>query len=144
MTLCLLGCSAWSSAQQPSILDQQGKQLRADIEKAYRELDSQKKLTGAPEGTDITEVIQKYLTPGMSFDVAVMLLRSAGFKVDLELHPGLHPEVNHPGKDSVIASINPLDYGFPWSVAVVTLEPIKPGDYTTIRHASGTIYLTMP
>lgn len=41
MTLCLLGCSAWSSAQQPSILDQQGKQLRADIEKAYRELDSQ-------------------------------------------------------------------------------------------------------
>lgn len=143
VALCFLSCSAWSSAEQLSMLDQQGRQLRADIEKVYRELNSQKKLSGAPRGSDITEVIQKYLIPGMSFDDGEMLLRSAGFKVDPR--PELHPRVNHPGKYSVIASINPLDYGYLWSVAVyVDLEPVNPGDYAVIRHASGTIFLTMP
>lgn len=42
--LCLLLCAACATAEPPSILEQTGTQLRADIEQAYRALQWQHQL----------------------------------------------------------------------------------------------------
>ena len=138
--LWLLMCSACatSSAEPPSILELQGKQLRADIDKVYQELKSKKQLKDVSlGGNNITDVIQRYLPAEMSFDDAEAILRSAGF----EVWPRPRPKHDHPQWYFGGGNIKPYDSGFLWSVSVwVALEPPGPNDYTVLRRASGSIY----
>lgn len=119
-------------------LEAQGKRLRADIDKVYQELKSKKQLKDVSlGGNDITDVIQRYLPAGMSFDDAEAILRSAGFTVDHRPRP----KHNHPQWYYVTANIKPYDSGFLWSVSVwVALEPPGPNDYTVLRRATGSIH----
>src|SRR5207249_9735577 len=77
-------------------LEQRGKQLRAEIEAAYKQLKSAKKLRTGIKGNDITELVLKYVPIGTSFDDAENILRFAGFTV--HPRPTANAAGNHPGK----------------------------------------------
>ena len=132
--ICLLTCAGRATAEPASILERHGKQLRADIETAYKEFKHQRKVS--LQGNDITDLIQRYLPSGMAFDDAETALRAAGFAV----WPRPRPKHDHPQWYFGGGSINPLDSGFIWRVSVwVMLEPPDPNDYTVLRRASGSI-----
>lgn len=129
--LCLLLSVACATTEPPSIFEQTGKRLRADIESAYRELRRQDQLD-----MDITNVIQEYLPAGIPFNDAEGILRAAGFTVS----PRLPPKRNDP----VSASIQPLHSEPHWTVSVtVMLEAPGPGDYSMLRRASGSLHTVM-
>jgi|SRR5437867_1725526 len=120
-------------------LDRRGKQLRAEIESAYKELKSANKLRGGIKGNDIDEIVLKYVPIGTSFDDAENILRHAGFKV--YPRPAADAGGNRPDKSHVHAWIDSLDHGFGWNVRVIVLlGPKAPGDYTDITGISAGIF----
>jgi len=134
--LCLLLSAACATADPPSILEQTGTQLRADIEQAYRALQRQHQLD-----MDISNVIQRYLPAGMSFNDAEAVLRAAGFTVS----PRPRPKHAHPQWYYGYAEIKPLHSGLLYSVSVaVVLEPPGPDDYSVLRRANGSLHTVMP
>lgn len=123
-------------------LNEQGMQLRAEIETAYRRLKSAKQLVPGHRGNDIGDIIRKFMPVGTSFDDAESILRSAGFTVGPR--PSLHAAGDRPDKYHVSAFIKSLDrVNFFSNVeVVVSLGPKAPGDYSTIQEISAGIFTT--
>ena len=61
-------------------LQQRGKQLRAALEQTYKNLAEHHELT---LNTSIDDVVGKYISSGMSFEAAELILRSAGFNYSI-------------------------------------------------------------
>jgi hypothetical protein len=86
--LGLIASSAWSlcpglsfefsSSPPPDAFSQQGKELRAELERVYR--DSKNKRHSLT-GLDVSSTVGQYIPVGTSFDDAERILRAAGFKM---------------------------------------------------------------
>src|ERR1700752_4106886 len=106
-------------------LEQQGKKLRAEVDAEYKRLKASGTL---PRATDITEIVQKYVPDGISFDDATAVLRAAGCQVGKTVS----------GKD-VFARAH-LGGHFPMgAIFGVTLTPRSPGDFTLVGKVSASI-----
>lgn len=122
-------------------IPQRGKELRSEIEATYKELRSSNKLVMGVRGNDITEIAEKFIPRGTSFDSAEEILRSAGFTV--YPRPGVDSAGNRPDRHDVSAFIKSLDQGF-FSVVevIVSLSPKAPGDYGEVNKISAGIFCT--
>lgn len=96
--LCVaIPCSAQLANQIKQIssndLDQQGKQLRTEIELEYHKLKDSKTLSLPNTGTgnDISAIILKYIPIGASFEDAERILREADFKLAASSPRPPHP-----------------------------------------------------
>jgi len=123
-------------------LRKHGQQLRAEIEKRYKELVATRELRSL-NGNDIDDVVLKYVPLGTSFDDAEKILRDAGFKVDPR--PGANPSGNRPDRHDVVASINPFVSNLESKTSVyVFLSPSMPGKYTKVSKLSAGITTSFP
>jgi hypothetical protein len=119
-----------------------GKQLRAAIDRSYEERRAAHKTRGP--GIEITDVVAKYISSGMSFTDAEAILREAGFTVLPQRINRNLPEKN-PLRYAVTATI---DQYLPSYVcrtsADVELYPRSPDDYSAVQNISAWIAWTCP
>lgn len=124
------------SAVATESLEQRGKQLRIELEQAYKKMVDAGTLSTDPRvSNDVTDVVIRYIPVGMSFDDAESILRSAGFRVDSR------PSANQPrtGRDrhDVVGAIAPFDQKFLGGADLyVHLSPASPGDYSKVNKVS--------
>jgi hypothetical protein len=124
-----------------SSLEQRGKQLRAAIEQAYKNLVDTKTLS-SKRGNNITEVVVQYIPVGTSFDDAEQILRNAGFKV--YPRPNANPTGTRPDRYDVVGAIDSFDWKrFLSKVSVwVNLSPQAPGNYGKVNKVYSGITLS--
>lgn len=113
----------------PDALEQRGKQLHAAIQLTYKHLKDTRSLKPI---NDITEVVNRFIPIGTTFDEAEQILRNSGVRI--EPRPSANPSNSYPWKYDVIATIDSFDWTmFPSKVSVsVHLSPIAPGDYDKV------------
>ena len=115
-----------------------GKNLRAEIDKTYKELQEQKKLKPG-EPADISAVVLKYIPVHSTFDEAEIILKAAGFQVGPR--PGATVAGNRPDRYNVVSGINPYNSSlFVGKTSIwVSLIPPKPGNYKEIEKVEANI-----
>jgi hypothetical protein len=127
-----------AESQQPAHdLEQRGKALRAELDRSYQKLVRSHEIA---QGTDLTEVVLRYIPIGTSFDEAESVLHGAGFVV--RPRPNLNvPEVNR-ARDwyAVIAKLALASNLVAVVDLYISLLPRSPGDYSDISKVSARIY----
>jgi hypothetical protein len=114
------------------------RELRAALDKRYKEPTGAHALSGRPNGNDITDAVLPYLHPGMSFNDSEKILRCAGFTIT-------HPDPTTPKgfKDwYTVPAIAPYERSRFFGCAVdlrIRLLPPNPGEYTSIEMVSADI-----
>ena len=120
-------------------LQVRGKQLRAAVDKRYRQLDEKDQIN-PQRGNNIDDVVTPFIAIGSSFDEAEIILRAAGFKVS--------PRQKHPyiiNQYLVYASIDPYALkGMGKTGVTITLEPKNPNDWSSIEKLSAAIFSVYP
>jgi hypothetical protein len=109
-------------------------QLRAEIDKRYKELIGAHALSGRPNGNDITDAVLPFLHPGRSFNDSEKILRCAGFTIT-------YPDPTTPKGSRfkewyTVLAIAPYVRSRFFGCAVdirVWLVPPNPGEYTSIE-----------
>ncbi|MBV8696500.1 hypothetical protein [Bradyrhizobium sp.] len=121
-----------------------GQALKSELWKVYEELKAAGKLS--PAGTDVTQSVLPFVSPGNSFEDAETTLRAAGFTIPPHPKPELANDPNKP-RDwyAVVARISPFAESFPFKVsAYVTLLPQSPGNYTIVEKVTARFFVSGP
>jgi hypothetical protein len=127
-----------ASSGETGELRQRGKALRNEIGSVYKTLKAEQKITG--RGTDIDDLVMKYIPLGSSFDDAEEILRSAGFRVSRR--PPSDTTSDRPDRYNVVGFLK-LDGSFGIKIqAIVSLRPKGPGDYSEVSGVSAGIFLS--
>jgi hypothetical protein len=140
MSLPMRASGAGSGEVELSDLDARGKQLRAEIDGRRQYLVRTNTFRAGFRNNDITDIVERFVPAGMSFDDAEQILRAAGFVV--ESRPAASVPGNDPNRFNVTGSIK--FYGrkgpfLPMVYIFVSLSPKAPGDYSAVCGVSGAI-----
>jgi hypothetical protein len=129
-TACLSQRADGSAAHAASAdLQQRGKQLRAQINAKYRELEAEHKISARPKnGTDVSEIVMRFIPPGSSFDDAKAILNAAGCRV------APTPMDGKIYANAVVASHFPIGVIFS-----VLLVPRTPGEFSIVGDINASI-----
>lgn len=116
-----------------SDVEQRGKQLRAELERTYRDPKDTRKLgKGVGPGIDVSSIVAKYIPIGTSFDEAEQVLQAAGFHMAARPPRPMHREPAPEWEKALRFTMGgglELDKAFGYRADVgVTLYPDAPGD----------------
>jgi hypothetical protein len=134
-------CAETPAAQTEQLaaqaVKQRGKQLRAELDRAYRQLRASNSLARIRKGSnDVTAIVVKYIPPGISFDDAEAILRAAGCKIE---------QNTPPMAEGYIFVSTPLGGGLldPLGHALaIKLIPRTPGDFSVVGEVTAAIFAT--
>jgi hypothetical protein len=127
--------------QMPSDdLQRRGTELRVALDQTYRKLVDEQAIKPL-QGADATDMVERFIPLGTSFDDAEAILKSAGFRLDPRPGP-IPPRLGFFG---VSAVINPFSQGFLSATNLdLTLYPKSPGDYTSVAKISASFFISYP
>jgi hypothetical protein len=126
-------------------IERRGRELRKAFDKRYDSLPRPLKLDRFG-GVDASDVIQNYIRPGMAFDDAEAILRSAGFSVRARPNEIEAANINRP-RDwfAVNANISFFRKSLFRRVDLsATLLPRSPGDYSVVTKSSAVFFFSFP
>jgi len=123
-------------------LEQRGKQLRVELDQAYKKMVDAKTLSPDPRvSNDVTDVVVRFIPVGTSFDDAENILRSAGFKD--RPRPSANSTGTRPDRYDVVASIVPFVQRFLSKASIyVYLRPAAPDDYGKVSKVGAEFVLS--
>jgi len=135
----------FSSSPPPDTFSQQGKELRAELERIYR---NRKEKVHPLSGIDVSSTIAKYVPLGTSLDDAERILKAAGFKTDSRPpHPIQKDSIVKFDEKHRLAWLGTLvlDQTFLVSstTVIVVLSPDSPGDpKARVKEIQGSLHTT--
>jgi hypothetical protein len=120
-----------------------GKQLRKDIDRAYKSFVETGKLKNQGTGRNyITDVVTRYIPVGSSFERAEEILRAGGFEIQPRIPNRYLPEVEKYDERALIEHYQPTVLGK--TSVVILLRPPSPNDYSVIKNLVAEIVRTFP
>ena len=124
-------------------LELRGKQLRAEIDSAYKKLSDARAIKNQGMGRNfITDVVIKYIPVGTSFDDAETILRAAGFTIQPRLPNPYLSDAEKYDERATIDQYVPTPFGK--TSVDISLRPRGPDDYSTVQNITAEITRTFP
>jgi len=130
--------------EMPAVdIEKRGKELRREIDKAYRGLVETGQLKNQGVGRNlITDVVARYIPPGTSFLQAEEILRAAGFAVEARVPNNYLPEAERYDERATIDNYVPMTIGK--TSVTVLLRPRSANDYSVVQSIVAEVTRTLP